>query len=150
MATVLQVLERIQALQAGIEGQITTIIQATGFELTTLVQIQLQQGTDSTEAKIKPEYRGKSYATYKQRLNPAPGFGVPDLFVTGSMYQGMGVAILDNDRYEIKSTVEYYPKLVSQYGDNPFKLSDKSKSEYAQTVFYERLKRYVSDTTQLL
>jgi hypothetical protein len=88
-----------------------------------LNQEQLSHGLRSDEEKVYPDYRSKSYAELKHQENPKPGFGIPDLELTGSFYDKF---YLDKDKFNISSHDEKTEKLVKKYGRSIFGLTGES------------------------
>jgi hypothetical protein len=46
---------------------------------------------------------GMTYAEYKERRNPRPGYGTPDLFYSGEFYQGMFIQDAGEESFKIWS-----------------------------------------------
>jgi hypothetical protein len=44
------------------------------------------EGKTSEGKKIKPKYKNKPYALKKKKLNPKPGMGTPDLYLSGDFH----------------------------------------------------------------
>jgi hypothetical protein len=147
MTTIGEFYENIQKLN--LRKQVPIIIEQTSYEITTLIQIQLQDGTNSEGRKITPKYKSRSYAAKKFNMNGGAGFGTPDLFLTGLMYKGMGVVVENERFFTVKSNVPYFGKLESYYGDVTFGMSEKSAGEYAQETVYKGIANYVSQITGL-
>lgn len=68
---------------------------------------QLYEGMSPEEGKIDPPYKNAAYARKKNRMNAAPGYGVPDFYLTGAMYEETHVDILEDDALVIQSDVSY-------------------------------------------
>lgn len=51
-----------------------------------------QKGLKANGERLKP-YRSDYYARRKNRMNPAPGFGNPDAYLTGSLHRGLFVQV---------------------------------------------------------
>lgn len=117
-----------------LEDEIEGAIIQTSYEIDALVAKQLQAGVDGTGRKIAPEYASKYYAAKKNKANSAPGLGVPDLFVTGAYYKGIGVTIGDGT-YNTESNVPYADApSITQYGDKLLSMTEDSKMEYLPTL----------------
>lgn len=89
---------------------------------------QLYAGKTKTGTPIKPTYRNKKYAAGKFAMNPLPGFGTPDLKLTGAFYNGIDVEV-GKDVFDIISEDEKGPKLERKY-PGIFGLGTTYKQEY--------------------
>lgn len=147
MSTIDQLYEAVSQLK--LKEQLPTLILATAFEIETLVKVQLQSGETATNEKINPSYASAYYSRKKESFNSAPGYGVPDLYVTGNLYKSIGVSVKD-DEYDIQATVDYaYADSIIQYGDKVFALSDEHKQEYCATSLLPAIGKYIKDVTGL-
>lgn len=90
---------------------------------------QLLNGRDSLGEKLK-EYVDDQYAELKQRMNPLPGYGTPDLKLTGDFHRGfyLDISSIDDGNFELGSTDEKTQELVDKYNESIFGL-DKENSE---------------------
>lgn len=110
---------------------------------------QLMDGLTIEGKKIAPEYRSPSYARRKNRKNPAPGYGIPDLYNTGRFQEGIKVSVLDNEQFDQNSTdsknamlKKKYPKILG--------LSETSKSDLVGPKgFEDTLLTNVKEVTKL-
>lgn len=105
---------------------------------------QLFLDSQRSDGSYLQKYRDLTfYAVYKHRINPAPGFGAPDLRNTGA-FQNRMFAVVRGGFLHIDSKDGKTAKLVDQYGSHIFGLTKKSLNEYAtQAVrieFSSRLK----------
>lgn len=73
-------------------------------------------------------YQSKQYSAYKNALNPKPGYGVPDLKLTGAFYRGIKMDV-SGVRFTVVSTDSKSSALENKYGDI-FGLSTPFKSEF--------------------
>ena len=113
-----------KADKAYINEQLLRIIQDESNFVIDLNQSQLLSGIDSKGEELG-EYESKPYATFKNTLNPLPGFGVPDLKLTGSFYREMYLQFSSKGwPVQIFSMDEKTSKLVSQYGKDIFGLTE--------------------------
>ena len=78
-------------------------------------QDQMFSGKDNANRKIKPKYKSEKYSEYKNKENPLPGKGIPDLKLSGDMYNSMFLEVSDNE-YTIGSDVDYFDALKEKYG----------------------------------
>src|SRR5579862_6482787 len=78
---------------------------------------QLYEGLGSDGQKLTPKYRSNKYARVKNEMNPAPGLGTPDFYVTGQLYDNT-FADVDSGGLEIDSRMDYTPKLEERWGED--------------------------------
>jgi hypothetical protein len=99
-----------------------------------LNRVQLLEGKDSNDSYLK-KYRSKSYAKYKETLNP---LGVTDLKLTGKFHNSF---VLKARSFPITITATDKKKndLVKKYGKAIFGLNQESRS-----LLVERLKSKVT------
>ncbi len=76
---------------------------------------QLMDGFNKEKKRLK-KYASPQYAAKKNRRNPVPGYGNPDLYDTGSFQQAMKLNIQSTTLYEITSTDSKTPDLKKKYG----------------------------------
>lgn len=88
---------------------------------------QMREGKNSKGAKIG-RYRSPGYARMKNRMNPIPGFGVPDLLLTGAFYNEIFAEPRGN-KLVISSTNEKIAKLEDRFGPEIFGLNRNTKAE---------------------
>jgi hypothetical protein len=104
---------------------------------------QMRDGVNQKGAKIG-RYRNPAYARKKNAMNPLPGFGVPDLLLTGAFYKGI-YADVRGDKLILDSTDGKTPKLAKQYGEEIFGLNRSTKAEFIREdlrpVFMKRIKK---------
>ena len=108
-----------------------------------LNQLQLFNGRNS-RGEILGEYRSRGYADFKSRLNPAPGYGVWDLRLTGALYEGMFV-----EANSFPVTIDSTDPKASKFRDiSPFGFDKKSKDEIVQETKPE-IENYYRSLLQL-
>ena len=146
MGTINNLYNKVQSCR--LKEEMPNLILSTSYEITTLNQEQLYAGQLSTGEQIQPEYASKYYAKKKNALNPEPGFGVPDIFLTGALYKSMGVSVNDS-KFDIEATVPYAAKLEEEYGSNLFRLSQTNKSKYSKGELLRVVKEYIENKTGL-
>lgn len=115
-----------------------------GYIKTAIVDLnldQLDEGQTATLEKLRPKYRNVSYALQKQTLNPKPGYGNPDLKVTGDFYEGFK-AELRGHILEIYSTDYKAPKLEQKYA-NIYGLTPDNFTELIDQVILPELQKGV-------
>jgi hypothetical protein len=110
---------------------------------------QLEKGEQSTGEKITPTYGSGYYAGIKNAMNPKPGYGTPDIKLTGALYSEIDISV-DEENYNIFSKVPYATSpSILKYGDNLLRLSDQSKEEYCDEALSPAIQRYITDITGL-
>lgn len=97
------------------------IVKSNEGSILDLLRSQLYQG-EAGDGMISPQYYtmfDTFYAEMKNSMNPAPGFGHPDLFLTGEWYSKLFIQNADEDSFNIwNRDVSKTNKLVSgwEYG----------------------------------
>lgn len=133
MATARQILERAKAFNLLKEA--ADIVKQTDDVITDYVRAQLYTGKDKKGNMIYPQYKNdspanKRYAIKKNRQNPIPGLGHPDLFLRGDLYKRLNVEVLDESVF-FRSQVRHFKYVYSNYGEEKtFGLSEESMNEY--------------------
>lgn len=95
--------------------------------LTDLNRKQLKEGQNK-EGRTLNKYRSSSYAKRKNEMNPAPGLGNPDLYLTGA-FQSSFVVDVRGDDVVFSAGDSKAPALEAKYGPAIFGLTDESKTE---------------------
>jgi len=88
---------------------------------------QMIDGEDSKGNEIAPSYFSPTYSAFKNKLNPRPGLGTPDLRKTGR-FQDLMKFIKKGKKYFITSIDQKTGMLVTKYGEDIFGL-DKINSQ---------------------
>lgn len=88
-------------------------------KLADLNRKQLLAGKTAEDAYIQPGYKSAAYARKKNAQNPAPGYGNPDLYKTGSFSRQItatanttGVAVVSSDYKQDQLLQKYGPKVL--------------------------------------
>lgn len=89
---------------------------------------QLYAGFDSKGQRLK-SYASELYAEKKNQMNSAPGFGNPDLKLTGAFYDSIR-ADIDNDGFQVSASDEKANMLEEKYGKAIYTLGTDAKSGY--------------------
>ena len=110
-------------------------------------QKELFVGLDSTGNQIDPLYGSASYAKKKAAINSLPGYGVPDLKLSGDFYKGMHFVSVTADKAIIESSVPYAKYLEKRYGEAIYGLNDKIRPDYIFGPYYSVLKSKVTAVT---
>lgn len=90
---------------------------------------QLYAGYGNTGKKISKKYKRAKYARVKHEMNPTPGLGTPDIFVTGEYYSELKGTMIGDDIAELHSTDEKAQFLEQKY-DDILGLGGEYKSEH--------------------
>lgn len=125
-------------------AEIPRIMETTGKELVAYNHDQLQHGILSTGEDIRPYYSDFAYADKKHQQNSKAGFRHPDLKDKGNFYKQFQVSAGFTGIYTIESRDFKAPKLEEKYGKFIFGLTKQNKALYAQGIFYEKLKEYIT------
>lgn len=123
-------------------------IQTTQSSFIELQKAQLHAGFNSDGSKIgdSQPYASEVYAEKKEQQNPLPGFGNPDLFLTGSTYDGIELKI-DANKITILSRDSKFNKLNKRYDFAFAGLGGKYKAnylEFLQTVIIKNTQKELS------
>lgn len=143
MSTIFNLIDRVNKID--LDAAIPELVQQKAYEIITLNQQQLYIGRKSTNAKITPKYAGAYYAKGKAAVNPTPGFGTPDLFVTGAFYKGFGV-VVNSKEYTVNSNDEKASKLELQYGSEIYGLTKENKADFAINTLFPAVREYIRTT----
>ena len=110
---------------------------------------QLFKGLATDGRQLQPLYKSNSYAKKKNAMNPIPGFGVPDLKLTGSFYANQKLSV-QGDEIMLDSDVNHTQYLEKNYGaDKIFGLDDENQEEYNFGAFQNALTEKITDQTGL-
>jgi hypothetical protein len=108
---------------------------------------QLHHGLRSDGEEIGPDYASDAYAAMKNRMNPLPGAGVPDLYATGSFVQNIKVDV-GSDKITTESSDDKSPMLQKKY-KKIFGLSKPYKREYLNESLRPTFKKNMEKATGL-
>lgn len=134
-----------KADKAYINEQLLRIVQEDSTYAIDLNTSQLLSGIDSKGKKLKT-YRNKEYAAFKDNINPLPGFGTPDLKLTGSFQANMYLQFKASVGWPVSfySTDSKTQKLVDQYGKSIFGLTQDNLKNFQQHVLPKVKKLFAS------
>lgn len=132
-------------MELGLEIQAGNIVQEHSNVLVDMNTDQLKQGRDSTGAHISPQYYSDDYAEMKNRMNPRPGFGVPDLFFEGDFQEGFFVEKTESG-WEIDSRDEKRDRLASKYGKDIFGNTRTDEEEFNREYILPELAEWILKT----
>lgn len=108
---------------------------------------QLERGEDRDGDRLR-QYRSEEYAFEKQRMNPLPGFGNPDLKLTGSFHDKFFLSVSKNTLL-ISSRDSKRDELVAKYGEQIFGLNRENLEEVDQEVADEIARRFLDSLPEL-
>jgi len=141
MATASQLEERLRNLN--LRDILIASIQETAADYAVLNTNQLYEGVDGTGQKIAPQYASEGYADMKSKMNSAPGYGTPDLHLTGAFYRGYQL-VVEGDELIKDSNVEYADELFEKYGNHIGQLDAENHEQYVDNtlapVFYDKVR----------
>lgn len=93
MANVRQAYDRIKALRDNLPSIAEGSVSEVKEDLSAIQKEQLHAGVSSTGGTFR-KYSSNAYAIRKNKMNPIPGLGNPDLKYTGSFYDGIFVSVV--------------------------------------------------------
>jgi len=150
--TIQDLLDKVESLN--LEEAIPQLIRDTDYSIEGYNEHQLLFGikrdvkSPSDKGSIIGRYKNDSYASFKHMKNPDPGFGIPDLFLTGSFQKNMFV-IPEGLGFEVDSFDSKTTELVAKYGQGIFGLTEENLKEYAHGAFFEAFRKYITNKTGL-
>lgn len=100
----------------------------TAPQFVALQKDQLFDGFNSSGHRLQA-YKSPKYAQKKNNMNPAPGYGNPDLKLTGAFYNSIR-ADLDNTGLVVSASDEKAPSLEEKYGNDIYTLFTDAKVKY--------------------
>ena len=122
-----------------VDGAAAQAVNDSGETFAKLNRRQLFAGTTPDGDRLTPDYKSKYYANKKNKMNPKPGLGTPDLRVTGD-FQDQFEVTADTEEIDITSPVEYAARLTELYGDAQiYGLNDENTQEYIDGDFGDAL-----------
>lgn len=94
------------------------------------VKVQLYHGFDGNGERLRP-YANDNYAAKKTSMNPLPGFGNPDLHLTGAWYNGIETQ-RSGQSLKTASSDEKNKMLIKKYGYAVLIPGGKFKASFVQ------------------
>lgn len=116
---------------------------------------QLLQGRDSRGLLLSPEYASFNYALRKYQQNAAPGFGNPDLYLTGAFQRAFYATVGYTGIYTLDSTDSKTDVLQNGsythpgYGKYIFGVNTQNIEKYAQENFWPEFQTQFTAKTGL-
>lgn len=107
-------------------------IQATAAEAKNLNREQLFLRGEKADGTRLKDYKSDKYARRKYAMNPAPGFGVPDAYLTGELQRELFIDVR-SDTVVFDSTSPHAAFMIERDGPAVFGLTDDSKEKYRET-----------------
>ena len=143
MAVLEKYYRQIDEIDRGLEAEAYKILVETQEIITALNTGQLHEGKTPEGRKLTPKYSWVRYARAKNELNPLPGFGTPDLKVTGDFYSEFYLTA-KNQEFELHSSDFKTEFLEKNYGkDNIFGLTAKNNKIVNYEIVLPRLLEWV-------
>lgn len=141
--TINNMLKRFQSLD--LKAEIPSIIDNTSQELIALNQSQLfDKGVNADNEELQPYTFLTEF--YKREKNQP--FDRTTLKDTGDFYRGFNIKT-SNQFIIFDSTDSKTADLENKYGNRIFGLTQENKTVYSFGVFYDNVKRYISQKTKL-
>lgn len=147
MTTIRKMLTGVQSIK--LREQLPIIIRDTSGEILRLNRFQLYNQSIDKNGDPLRLYGSLSYALEKNKMNPAPGFGRPDLWLTGSFQRAMYVEV-NQTMIKVWSRDRKTDLLVTKYSDEIFGMTPASKSEYAQKTVFPQIKNHIQAKSGLV
>ncbi len=147
MATATEMIERLQGLN--IRDLLIESIEETAQQYVELNTAQLYEGKDGNDQPLNPTYASPKYARVKNEMNPTPGYGNPDLKLTGAFYGGYELRVEGDDLVK-DSDVEYADDLFAKYGNAIGQLDEANHEQYVNEEMAPVLYEKVRELTGLL
>lgn len=134
-------INKFEQLQKGIKHEVAAAFGEVSQQWVYLNLGQMYKGVNSLGQPIGM-YKSGIYAEVKHRMNPTPGEGIPDLFVTGAFYRGEYVRI-EGNKILSGSDDSKNDKLEKRYGKVIHGLNAESKNEFISTELIPAVRRRI-------
>lgn len=118
MATVSQMRERLKSVN--LIDEALSIVSERQEQVLSLQKMQMKTGRGKKLRTLK-KYRNPDYSKKKNQMNPAPGLGNPDLYLTGNLYSSLRV-VINRDGWYLDSNVPYFFDLAKIYSEEELEL----------------------------
>lgn len=132
-------------IETGLEPEAARVVRENENILVDMNTGQLLQGRDSQGQPISPQYYSDDYAEMKNRMNPRPGFGTPDLFYEGDFQEGFFAEDTDGG-WKIGSKDEKASMLASKYGADIFGNTKQDEEEFNREYILPELAEWIMQT----
>lgn len=140
---IIKVLKTIDVRESCIEAAVLT-----KDKIPPLIKGQLTQGKSGTGRKITPLYKNASYARKKYRMNPVPGYGVPDLYLSGGYYDTLDAKV-DPEGITVESDKPYARYVDENYSGEVTKMARDSKEVFIEESYSPALADVIEKQTGL-
>lgn len=138
MGTIFAFDNAIQRIQ--VRPIIALCLEQSQYEVLSFNRGQLYMGEDNKGRLLSPMYRSQAYADFKESLNPKPGYGIPDLFVTGEFYNSIQIKVNPSQfTFTIFSENSKAPKLERKYGQNIYGLNEENKQYFGNEIIRPKI-----------
>lgn len=126
--------------KVNIKSTIVMCLEQSQYEIIAFNRGQLHAGQDNTGGLIDRKYKRKQYALFKEELNPVPGYGTPDLYVSGNFYNGIGVVVNSSQwNFTISSSDSKAPKLELKYSTDIYGLDPENTEYLSQEIIKPKI-----------
>lgn len=139
MATIKGLLRRVKNFDT--DKAIDNSFEVTTTDFAVLNKQQMYAGFDKSGEKFTKKYAAGSYAKKKNKMNPLPGYGTPDLFLSGEFQKQIKVDYSKGILTSM-SSVEYAKYVEPVY--RPYGLGGKLKKEFIKEKLQPALKKEIS------
>jgi hypothetical protein len=138
MGHMFALLDRLNATD--IKPVIFLCLEQSQYEWLGLNRGQLHDGQDNTGSLQSPLYASEQYALGKEEMNPVPGLGVPDFFVSGDYYNSIQVKVLRGEYsiYTYSTGVDYSAKIEAKWPRN-YGLDTTNKAFFANEILKPKI-----------
>jgi hypothetical protein len=137
MATIGKIATKFRALNT--DEVVTAAFRTSTDGFTEEQKKQLYAGFDK-EGKRLQKYRNNKYARVKNEMNPGPGLGNPDLYVTGAYFGGIKTNVQGLSLH-IESSDAKGPELETKY--KPYGLGGGYKQEFIRGIYRPNFRKQV-------
>lgn len=134
-----QKLDTNKAIQNGVEKSLPEMIKRN--------KVQMNRGKTKFDTKISPSYRRNKYARIKNEMNPIPGLGTPDLYVTGDFQSKINMTLEGN--VIIQKSSDYKAEWLEPKYDDIYGLGGDLKQEFQKEVLQPAINEEISKSTGL-
>lgn len=100
----------------GLEQEAYKIIANVQYQIVKLNTDNLLKGLTPLGQKLKPSYSRERYKRAKNKLNPLPGIGTPDLKLTGDFHKSFYV-VAKNEQFSLEASDDKTGLLSKKYGE---------------------------------
>lgn len=139
MQTIKGLLRKVKAFDT--DKAIDATFEKTTTDLEVFNRQQMYAGYDKTGEKFTKKYAAGSYAKKKNKMNALPGYGTPDLYLSGA-YQKAITVEYSKGVLTTMSTVDYAKYVEPRY--TPYGLGGKFKREFIAEKLRPQMQREIT------